>query len=595
MLNRYAHVASALFIMLTLMASCGHRHEADVMLGQADSLMVAQPDSAYRLLSEADSLQRHWRKADRMRYVIALAKAMNKADVPLTTVSGLTEAVGYFDGHGSANERMRAHYLLGCAFRDMGEAPLAVKCFYEAIDCADVHSQDCDYITLSHVYGQMGEIFTAQRLTHMQIEAYKKYSLYAQKAGNTYEYIRGIECLVQPYYQLNDTAKVFEVTEQARRLYLQHGMKQEAARVYPTAITMALNGELWKKAYGMMHIYETLSGLFDRQGNISKGHELYYQSQGRYHLGLHHPDSAAFYFRKLVSANYRLEGYRGLLQTFIQLHNTDSVIHYSRLYERALDLFVRNMETEATQHAAALYNYARVEEIAKAKSSEARRDRRIIYAGIVGIGMGAFGLLLRGKKRRKERKRLQDAYAATQQDLTAAQHELSYLRQALPQQEEEARQFLTAKEQRIAELEAAITNYRTQLGILDVAQREECLKNNDIVKHLRTIGQPHFVEDKNGRRRLLSPRTASEREFDTLRKLFKKYHLSFVLLLDSTPALTRLEYKVCLLSRVDFMTKEMSTLLGSSDQAVSNARTSIARKLFQLSKASELNSKLKEV
>ena len=150
-------------------------------------------------------------------------------------------------------------------------------------------------------------------------------------------------------------------------------------------------------------------------------------------------------------------------------------------------------------------------------------------------------------------------------------------------------------EQRIAELETAITNYRTQLGILDVAQREECLKNNDIVKHLRTIGQPHFVEDKNGRRRLLPPRTASERELDTLRKLFKKYHLSFVLLLDSTPALTRLEYKVCLLSRVDFMTKEMSTLLGSSDQAVSNARTSIARKLFQLSKASELNSKLKEV
>ena len=582
------------------------------MLARADSLLnvplsgtarewSSNTPTAGRLqgaLHLLDSVQEEartaWRRADRMLYELTLAKAMNKAGVPFTTDSILKETVGYYDRHGSTNERMRAHYLLGCAYRDMGEAPLAVKCWYDALDCADLRSKDCDYTTLSHVYGQMGEIFTAQRLTHMQIEAYQKYSRYAQKAGNTYEYIRGIECLVQPYYQMNDSSKVFEVTGRARDLYLKHGMKQEAARVYPTAITMTLQHGKWEQAHGMMQIYESLSGLFDREGNISKGNELYYQSQGLYHLGIDQPDSAAYYFRKLVHNNYPLEGYRGLLQAFEQQHEADSIVRYSGLYEAALDAFVRNMEAEATQQTAALYNYSRTAKIAKAKSDEARRNRRIINIGAIGVICAVIATLLAGRQRRKERKRVETAYTTTHEELVHAQQELTYLRQNLPRQEE-AMRFLSAKEQRIEELEAAVTSYRRKLGILDTIQRDELLMNDHIVKKLQAICKPHFVEDKNGRRRLQSPRAASEREFNELKKLFKKHHLSFMLFIDSTPSLTNLEYKVCLLSRVEFMTKEMSTLLNSSDQAVSNARTSIARKLFQLTKASELNTKLKEL
>ena len=594
LIRSFSYIAT-LLIALTLTAGCDRRYEAKAILACADSLLVAQPDSAYTLLHRLrDEVRTQWREADRMRYELVLARAMNKTHVPFTTDSILKKVVSYYDRHGSSNERMKVHYLLGCAYRDMGEAPLAVKCFYDAIDCADTRSKTCDYTTLSHVYGQMGEIFTAQRLTHMQLEAYQQYSRYAHKAGNTYEYIRGIECMVQPYYQMNDTGKVFEVTEHARALYLRHGMKRDAARVYPTAITIALHNGQWERANGMMHIYETLSGLFDRKGNIRKGHELYYQSQGLYHLGMHQLDSAEHCFRKLVAAHYPLEGYRGLLKVFEQRQAADSVVRYARLYEAALDAFVRNMQTEATQQTAALYNYSRTEKIAKDKSQEARRNRRIIVAGALFIVLAALFLLLRGRQRRKARKRLETAYANTQEELGRAREELAYLQSILPKQDEAA-QFLASKEQRIEELEAAITGYRQELGILDTVQREELLMDSDIVKHLQTICQPHAVEDKNGRKRRLAPRAASERELDTLRKLFKKHHLSFLLFIDSNPSLTNLEYKVCLLSRVGFMTKEMSTLLDSSDQAISNTRTSIARKLFQLNKASELNTKLKEV
>ena len=35
--------------------------------------------------------------------------------------------VEYYDHYGNANEQMLAHYLLGCMYRDLGEAPRALQ------------------------------------------------------------------------------------------------------------------------------------------------------------------------------------------------------------------------------------------------------------------------------------------------------------------------------------------------------------------------------------------------------------------------------------------------------------------------------------
>ena len=59
---------------------------------------------------------------------------------------------GYFDRHGTANERLKAHYLLGCVYRDQNEAPHALQCYQDAIEVADTLSPDCDYQTLLAVY-----------------------------------------------------------------------------------------------------------------------------------------------------------------------------------------------------------------------------------------------------------------------------------------------------------------------------------------------------------------------------------------------------------------------------------------------------------
>ena len=72
-----------------------------------------------------------------MRHSLLTLKAQNKADVTFTSDSIAKVLVDYFDSHGTTNERMQAHYLLGRAYSDMGEAPRAVSSYQDAIDSAD--------------------------------------------------------------------------------------------------------------------------------------------------------------------------------------------------------------------------------------------------------------------------------------------------------------------------------------------------------------------------------------------------------------------------------------------------------------------------
>ena len=131
---------------------------------------------------------------DRMRALLDRADNMNRAYIPMTDGidSLLLEATRYYDRHGTANQQVRAHYLLGCAYRDMGEAPAALQSYQDAIDRADTLSDDCDYPRLMSVYGQMAELFHAQNLPHDELAQRKKIGDYALLVDDTLSYIRNL-------------------------------------------------------------------------------------------------------------------------------------------------------------------------------------------------------------------------------------------------------------------------------------------------------------------------------------------------------------------------------------------------------------------
>ena len=179
-----------LSVVLSLFG-CSDRRATSV-LNHADSLLSICPDTVLVML---DSLRAE-RSSDmsrrqKMRLELLRADAQNKAFVNFTTDSVMLRVADYYDDHGTAQERMRAHYLLGCTYRDMGDAPRALECYHDAIDKADTTSADCDYKLLSRVYGQMAVLFQDAYLPYNQIEQLK----------NSYHYVPCIRSSLTLLYQ----------------------------------------------------------------------------------------------------------------------------------------------------------------------------------------------------------------------------------------------------------------------------------------------------------------------------------------------------------------------------------------------------------
>ena len=123
-----------------------------------DSLMEAHPQAAYDSLCHFDSLEvPNASRKVAMKCRMLMAKAQNKLYLQLSADTKFQEVVDYYDSWGTDNEKMQAYYLLGCVYRDQKDAPKAMMSYKKAVECADTLSKECDYSTLSKVYGQINK------------------------------------------------------------------------------------------------------------------------------------------------------------------------------------------------------------------------------------------------------------------------------------------------------------------------------------------------------------------------------------------------------------------------------------------------------
>lgn len=101
--------------MLVTLLSCRDSSKVSTVLDRGDSLLVSHPDSVLAMLDSIRDEVVKSPKSIRMRYELLHADAQNKAYVDFTTDSVMKEVAAYYDSHGTPNQKMQAHYLLGCA------------------------------------------------------------------------------------------------------------------------------------------------------------------------------------------------------------------------------------------------------------------------------------------------------------------------------------------------------------------------------------------------------------------------------------------------------------------------------------------------
>ena len=514
-------------------------------------------------------------EADRNRMEALLDKAdsMTRAYIPMTDGidSLLLDATRFYDRHGTADQQVRAPYLLGCAYRDMGEAPAALQSYQDAIDRADTLSADCDYKQLCRVYAQMAQIFYEQGLYREQLVAEQQSVKQAWKGKDTLAALMSYEQESQAYRNLNMPDSLLYICEHASQLYRKYGYTRYAAIALVGTLSTLVHHKEFDKARKYMQIYESESGYFDSLGNIQKGREIYYRIKGLYYLHTNVLDSAEYYFRKELRDGKDFDnqhsGALGLTELYQKRKQEDSVAKYSLYAYTMLDSVYAQRSTKEVERIQALYNYTHNQKIAE-KEKEKASERLFFIFILIGTVLFLLALsaiaILKYREIKQKRRVLEEKYQQSLDSIQKAQKDLS----SLKRYQEQNQELILEKEKLIREQEIVRnTMLQNEKTIRDAAQRQ--FNSSAIYKRITKLA------DTGGQ-----PTKSEWQELqDTMFGLYPNFS---ELMTRHSQDLDDREYKVCILIRAGISPGAIAAMLGILSSIVTKLRVNLLLKLFRI-------------
>ena len=553
------------------LSSCSNR-KYEQTITRADNLMELSQDSARSALAILDSIRPDLSKMDKstqMRYQLVYAKGMNKGYVDFTTDSLMKEIVDYYDNHGTCQQQMLAHYLLGCVYRDLGDSPASLSCYNDAVEKVDTTSSDCDYKLLTRVYEQQGALFLSQSMPQNALSAYQKAEKYAWIAKDTLSAVLSYEHLGNIYEYMDNMNKVIEVYENASRRYRQYGYPVQAARALGGAIQALILTKQYAKAKKYMDVFEAESGYFQKDSCYSYiNYSHYYYLKGLYCLESH-SDSAKYWFTKCqefakTNNNKSFSAYAWYLY-YIKHQQMDSVAKYSEQAFAYNDSANLDMERDLMQKMQAIYDYDRWKNVAHNEEIKATRANLTLLVSILVsvsvIIIGILTFLVYRKKRKQELQEKEEQENQIRQQIYDTKQELELLRTV---NDRKIADVIKEKEQTINKLKEDLKDIRDKYSNSSLSDVDILLKESSIYKRIKYL-ELHPKE------------TMRENDWIELEETIEQLIPSFIPLLKNR--LNVIGYRICLLVKLEISTSSIAILLGLSSSAISKYRKVMLEKL----------------
>ena len=497
-----------------------------------------------------------------MRSLLQQAQKQNQDYIPFTTDSIGKILVRYYDRHGSNNDKMLAHYVLGCMYRDMNEAPMALQCYQDAIDKADTTRADCDYGLLCRINGQIAELFHKEFMPERALYYNDRACHFAELDNDTVTALIFREQIARNYVLLHQNEKAISIFEDISRRFLSIGKNDNAAITIGLAVTLLIDKGDLGKAKQYMDKHET-SSLFDENHRIASGKETFYVTKGRYYLEINQPDSAEYYFRTAISAtdelNVQLYAHDEMLQLFRYKNNTDSIAKYAQLcYELDDSIFAENTR-DILSNINSLYQYSRNQEQAVKMEKKASQNKLFLIISLFFILILLFLAIISWYRYRRRQRVLFEKYKQDKNNLLATQNELLRL------QEENYDSIIDEKIKYIETLKERIVRFEEthdNIHFLDVRFAE-----SDICKRLHSMAR-------------YGKELPSKNDWESLNNLINTEIPSFYSVVNHRQTLKEQEYQVCMLIRTNFQMSEICNLMNISSANLSMLRKRLLLKIF---------------
>ena len=367
-----------LLLGLLLLQAC-QRPDYPQTLRQAESVMNAHPDSALQMLQGmADSLTMLPEEAQ-MYYHLLTIQAKDKQYITHTSDSLINRIVSFYENYGDKEHLMLAYYYLGSVYRDMKDAPRALKAFQQAMDL-NVPNYDLQ----AKAYNQMGTLFMYQGLYDEVIRVNRKaIELYLLQGKNS-----------KISYAQRDIARIYDVKN----------MPDSALHYYQEACNTALAdrdsvrydgilGELGGYFYKIGRMEEAKQTLLvvNQKGSPKNKIHIYINLGNIYEVNQQW-DSAYHYYEKTIkhgSINKKCNAYYNMAWMESRKGNHSQAMAYMKRHVALKDSIDKMTKTETIAKINALYNYQHTaDENANLKlNMEKAKNRNLLLFFVSALGI----------------------------------------------------------------------------------------------------------------------------------------------------------------------------------------------------------------
>lgn len=308
-------------------------------LERVDSLLECVPmdtNAITELLDKVGAKPNELSHNDSMYYVMLKHDYLVKRFYRLNNDSMMRQAVRHYDKHGTAYDKMRAHYILACMlYDDMKFKESQKECF--------TATQYNDTTTLRSIkllgkcYMLLGGISKKQSDYEIIRQSYEKAAYYAKKIQDSCTLSDCYGHLVDYYRRENNYDMVFKYAQKTYNLYMKLGLEDDAYEELLPMTEVCLQKKDYAKADFYLKEFERKKYYpAQKSNNLKDGcYGSYYAYKGKYYLALGMVDSAliCYYneldFKNEISIPYI---YQELANAYSIKNQTDSVNKYLRLY-----------------------------------------------------------------------------------------------------------------------------------------------------------------------------------------------------------------------------------------------------------------------
>ena len=337
-----------LLLSLIGFTACRHHTTYPLAMQQAEQLMSTRPDSALTLLQGMADTLATLPEETRMYHQLLTIQAKDKLYITHTSDSLINRIVSFYEEYGNSDRLMMAYFYQGSTYRDMNDAPRALKAFHQAIDAG---KETRNLILLGQAYGQMGTLFTYQHLYNEALESNQK--------------------AFQYYNTLKDSIRFPLLIRNMARIYSAKGNNDSALFYYKKAYQLATEQNLYNQrssiigemgcTYFNIGKTDTAKVLLTqslsskrRMANVLSKLALIYQQEGK-------TDSAQTCLKEaLAKGNVSIQCYAYLYLSQMETEPKKSAF-YKEQYEYLKDSLASLSQSEAIAKYHLLYRFQRSE------------------------------------------------------------------------------------------------------------------------------------------------------------------------------------------------------------------------------------------